>query len=102
MRRLIRRAAGWIGADRNPRRRPVDMCGSRLPRVFLLGFLVSAPLIAPAAGHLTHAAGLRQVRQEASWQQVNAVLLQPAPPAYYGYRSVATYWVAGRWRAPSG
>jgi hypothetical protein len=70
--------------------------------LFLLGFLVGVPLVAPAAGHFTHVAGVRQVRQESSWRQVSAVLLQSAPPTYYGYRSVATYWVAGRWRAPSG
>jgi CubicO group peptidase (beta-lactamase class C family) len=102
MRRLIRRAAGCIGADRNPLRRPVDRFESRLRLLLLLGFLVGVPLIAPAAGHLTHVTGLREVRQEASWRQVTAVLLQPAPPAYYGYRSVATYWVTGRWQAPSG
>jgi len=70
--------------------------------ILVLTFLVVAPLLAPAAGHQTEISGLRQVRQEASWRQVNAVLLRSAPPQYYGYGSMATFWVAARWRAPSG
>ncbi len=102
MRPLIRRAAGWIGADRNPLRRPMDRFEGALRVVLVLGFLIGGALIAPAAGHLTQLAGLRQVGREASWRQVKAVLLQPAPPRYYGYGSMTTYWVPGRWRAPSG
>ena len=102
MRLLIRRAARWIGADGNPLRRPVDRLESMLRLAFVLGFLIAAPLIAPATAHQAQAAGLRQVRQEASWRQVSAVLLRPAPPQFYGYGSMADYFVAGRWRSPSG
>lgn len=70
--------------------------------LLVIAFLICGPLIAPAAGHLTEADGLREVHREASWRQVDAVLLRPAPPQYYGYGSMATFWVAGRWRAPSG
>ena len=70
--------------------------------ILVLTFLIAAPLLAPAAGHQTEASGLRQVHHETSWRQVNAVLLRSAPPQYYGYGSMATFWVAARWRAPSG
>ena len=70
--------------------------------ILVLTFLIAAPLLAPAAGQLTEVSGLRQVHQEASWRQVDAVLLRSAPPQYYGYGSMATFWVAARWRAPSG
>jgi len=102
MRSLIRRAAGWIGADRSPLRRPMDRFEGALRVVLVVGFLIGAPLVATAAGHLTQLVGLRQVRQEASWRRVQAMLLRPAPPRYYGYGSMMTYRVPGRWRTPSG
>jgi multisubunit Na+/H+ antiporter MnhG subunit len=75
-------------------------CAVRL--ILILTFLIAAPLLAPAVGHQTEASGLRQVHQEASWRQVNAVLLRSSPPQRYGYGSMATFWVAARWPAPSG
>src|SRR6266704_4696698 len=69
MRSLTRRIAGWIGADGNPLRRPMDRFEGAVRLILVLGFLIAGPLVAPAAGHLTHAAGLRQVRREASWRQ---------------------------------
>jgi hypothetical protein len=69
---------------------------------FALGFLIAAPLVAPATAHLTQVAGLRQVQQEASWRQVSAVLLRSSPPRFYGYGAMTSYLVAGRWQAPSG
>src|SRR5262249_39613917 len=97
-----RRIAAWIGVDRNPLRRPIDRfeCAARL--LLILIFLVGAPLVAPAVNHVTWASGVQQVRRETSWSQVPAVLLRPAPGHFYGYGSVATFWVPGRWRAPSG
>lgn len=79
----------------------MDRFEGALRLVMLLGFLVAAPLVAPAAGHFAHVAGLRQVRQEAGWREVSAVLIDPAP-RYYGYGSMTTHWVAGRWRTPTG
>jgi len=80
----------------------VDKFESGLRFVLVLTFVFGAAILAPAAGHLATAAGLRQVRQESSWREVSAVLLRPPPPQFYGYGSMSTYWVAGRWRAPSG
>jgi hypothetical protein len=99
---LIRRFVRWIGVDRNPLRRRIDRFETAARLLLALAFLICAPLLAPAIGHLSQAAGLRQVQHEASWRQVNAVLLRPAPRQFYGYGSPATNWVTGRWRAPSG
>ncbi len=70
--------------------------------VLVLAFLIGAPMLAPAMRHVVEAAGLRQVHREASWRQVPAVLQRAAPPQFYGYGSMATFWVPGRWQAPSG
>ena len=99
---LIWRIAGWLGVDGNPLRRRIDRFEVALRVLLAIGFLVAAPLLAPVVGRITDVAGMKDVRQESSWRQVNAVLLRPAPPRYYGYGSMATYWVPARWRAPSG
>src|SRR5258708_11970727 len=101
-RSLIRRAAGWIGADGNPLRRRIDRAEIVLRAVLVVAFLVGSPLLAPVAGRLADAAGLREARQESAWRQGSAVLLRPPPPQFYDYRAMATYWVPGRWHAPSG
>jgi hypothetical protein len=102
MRPLIWRFARWMGADRNPLRRRVDRFESAVRLMLVVAFLVVSPLLAPAVGHLTEVSGLRQVHQETSWRQVSAVLLRPTPAQFYGYGSMSTFWVAARWRAPSG
>lgn len=99
---LIRRIARSIGADRNPLRRPIDRFESTLRLLLVLTFVICGPMLAPATAHLSEVAGMQEVQREASWRQVDAVLLRPAPSRYYGYGSMATFWVAGRWRAPSG
>lgn len=99
---LYLRIACWAGIDGNPLRRGVDKFETGLRFVFVLAFVLGAVLLAPAAGRMAEAAGVRQVRQEASWREVSAVLLRPPPPQFYGYGSMSTYWVAGRWRTPSG
>jgi hypothetical protein len=99
---LIRRIARSIGADRNPLRRPIDRFENAIRLLLVLAFVICGPLLAPAAAHLSQVAGLEEVQREASWRQVDAVLLHPAPSRFAGYGSMATFWVAGRWRAPSG
>lgn len=70
--------------------------------VLLLGFVTGALLLAPATHRLAEVSGLQQVHREASWRQVRAVLLRSAPQQIYSYGSMATFWVPGRWQAPSG
>jgi hypothetical protein len=99
---LRKRITRWIGADRNPLRRPIDRFESAVRVVLVLAFLISAPMLAPAARHLAEEAGVQQVHREASWRQVRAVLSRSAPPQFYGYGRLATFWIPGRWQAPSG
>jgi hypothetical protein len=80
----------------------VDKFESGLRFVLVITFVLTAVLLVPATGRMATAAGLRQVRQESTWREVSAVLLRPPPRQFYGYGSMSTYWVAGRWRAPDG
>jgi len=91
-----------VGADGNPLRRRIDKVEIAARIALAAAFLAAAPLLAPVVGHLTQVSGMRLVRQESSWRQVNAVLLRPAPQQYYGYGSMTTFWVPARWRAPDG
>lgn len=59
-------------------------------------------MLAGLTGRLTDASGMREVRQEQSWQRVNAVLLRSAPEPKYAYGTMTTFWVPGRWRTASG
>src|SRR5258708_6703090 len=70
--------------------------------MLVLAFVICGPVLAPATAQLSQVAGLAEVHREASWRHVDAVLLRPAPSRLSGYGSMATFWVAGRWRAPSG
>jgi len=99
---LIRRISRSIGIDRNPLRRPIDRFECALRLMLVLAFVICGPLLAPATAQLSQVAGLAEVHREASWRHVDAVLLRPAPSRLSGYGSMATFWVAGRWRAPSG
>lgn len=99
---LSKRITRWIGADGNPLRRPIDRFETGVRIVLILAFLTCAPMLAPATRHLSEASGLQQVHREASWRQVQAVLERSAPRQFYGYGSLATFWVSARWQAPSG
>jgi hypothetical protein len=99
---LRKRITRWIGADRNPLRRPIDRFESVVRIVLVLAFLIGAPLLGPATRHLADVTGFAQVHREVSWRQVQAVLERPAPRQFYGYGSMATFWVPGRWQGPSG
>jgi hypothetical protein len=70
--------------------------------MLVLAFLIAGPLLASAVGHNVNAAGLRQVRAERSWQQVNAILLKSAPQPMTAYGNSSTYWEHGRWTVPGG
>ena len=91
-----------LGTDGNPLRRGIDRAEIAARVLLAVAFFIAAPLLAPVVGHLTQVSGMRQVRQQDSWRQVNAVLLRPAPQQVYGYGATTTYWVPARWRAPDG
>jgi len=99
---LVRRCAGWLGADGNPLRRRMDRFEAAARVLLVAAFLVAVPLLVPAAGRDVYMAAMRQVRQQQSWREVNAVLLQSAPRQILGFGSMSTYWLPARWRAPDG
>ena len=99
---LAGRLACWLGTDGNPLRRRTDRIESALRLLLVLAFVAASPLLAGLAGRWAQAAGQRELRQQQSWQQVNAVLLRSVPQPFYSSGSMATYWVPGRWQAPSG
>jgi hypothetical protein len=69
--------------------------------ILVLAFFAVLPLVVPMAGQASHVSGMAEVKQERSWQPVNAVLLRHAPYRFYGYTTGAV-WVSGRWQAPGG
>lgn len=97
--RLRRIAVG----DDNPLRRYVDKLESAVGVSLVVTFLVVAPLLATfAIGHVG-AAGARQMRAEASWKQVPAVLTQSASAGLIGLDGEwDTSWVTAKWTAPDG
>jgi hypothetical protein len=88
--------------DRNPLRRRTDRIETAVRILLVLAFLIAGPMLAVSVGKLTYAAGLRQVKSDRSWQQVNAVLIRSTPLPYNSYGAMTTVWVPGRWRVPSG
>jgi hypothetical protein len=99
---LVRRAARWLGVDRNPLRRGTDRIESAVRIAFLLAFLICGPMLAGVAGAATHASSVHQVAADRSWRRVNAVLLASSPRQFSGYSPMLTTWVRGRWRTPAG
>jgi hypothetical protein len=102
MKPLGGRFARWLGADGSPLRRLTDRMESSARVLLVLLFLVGGPLLASMAGRWMQRAGQDEMRQQQSWRRVNALVLQSAPRPFYSYGSTSTYWVPGRWRAPSG
>lgn len=96
----IRRMAGWAGVDRNPLRRGIDRAERAAWLLLVLAFFAVMPVVVPMAGQASRVGGMAEVKQQQSWQQVNAVLLRHAPYRLYGYGASGTVWVAGRWRVP--
>ncbi|HXS61368.1 MAG TPA: hypothetical protein VN767_00740, partial [Streptosporangiaceae bacterium] len=101
-RRGSRRVVRFAGADGNPLRRGIDRMERALWILLLIGFLSAAPMLAPMAGRAAQSSSSGQVRNERSWREVRAVLLQRSPDHFYGYSSSEADWVRGRWRAPTG
>ena len=97
-----RRAVKLVGADGNPLRRGIDRMERAVWILLAIGFLAVAPMLAPMAGRAAQSTNSGQIRQEQSWREVKAVLLERAPDHYYGYSSSEAVWVRGRWRSPAG
>jgi len=90
-----------LGLDRNPLRRRTDRLQACIMAGLLAAFLTGAPLIALAAGGWVHTAGLREQREQRSWHQVPAVLLQTAPRAAFRHWSPGAR-VQAWWTPPGG
>jgi len=88
--------------DRNPLRRATDRAETVVLAVIVAAFLVGAPLAALVTGAWIHGMAQRaQLAQEASRQQVTAVVLSVTAPPAGGGEDLA--WQAqARWRAPDG
>jgi hypothetical protein len=95
--RLVRR---WR-FDRNPLRRGTDRVETAVLALLLAAFLAGAPFAALATGGWFHGmARQSQLAQEASRQEVTAVVLAVTTPAA---GSGALVWQAqARWQAPDG
>jgi hypothetical protein len=96
------RVAKLMGADGNPLRRGIDRLERAVWILLAAGFVASAPMLAPMAGRAAQSTGAGQVRNERSWREVKAVLLDRAPDHFGGYSSSEAVWVRGRWRSPGG
>jgi hypothetical protein len=96
------RVAKLAGADGNPLRRGIDRFEKAIWVLIATGFLVAAPLLVPMAGRAAASVSSGQVRQERTWREVKATLLQRAPDHYSGYGAAQAVWVHGRWQAPNG
>ena len=93
---LRKRITRWIGADRNPLRRPIDRFENVVRVVLVLAFLTGAPMLAPAAWHLAEVAGVQQVQREASWRQVAGRLVADGTAAVLRLREAGD--VLGAWQ----
>jgi hypothetical protein len=96
------RVAKLAGADGNPLRRGIDRMERAVWILLAVAFLTVAPTLAPMAGRAAQSASSAQVRNERSWREVDAVLLDRAPAHFSGYSSPQTVWVRGRWTSPAG
>jgi hypothetical protein len=96
----LRRLARKAGLDHSPLRRPVDRIESLLLAVLAVSCLVAAPVLAITVAHLSHQAGLRQVRAERSWHQVPATLLRDAVDAGGSSPGWNGASVPARWATP--
>ena len=94
------RAVCGLWPDRNPLRRTIDRVEAIITGALVAVFLAGAPLAAVAAGNAAYGAGSRTARaQQATWQQVPAVLAATAPAAGFRQDEVT---VPASWTAPDG
>lgn len=95
----------WIlGSRDNPLLRRVDRIEAAVLVGLIMLFVISAPVLAIVAAHLTDAAGMRELRAQSTLRRVFATVVNNAPRgrpvglAATGNPSL----VEARWRAPDG
>jgi hypothetical protein len=97
------RRSRMFGWDGNPVRRRIDRLEGYMVAGLIGVFLISAPVLAAVAGHLTSIAVARQEYAKAGWRQVPATVQRsgtgqqndsPGPEN--------TVWMRARWTAPDG
>jgi hypothetical protein len=90
-----------LGWDGNPLRRRIDRVEAAMVAGLIAVFLISAPMLAAAAGHLIGSAGMREQRAEVAWRLVPATL-QGSMPGQIPSGPADRIWVPARWTAPNG
>ena len=101
--RRLARLARWLGFDRNPLRRGTDRIEAALRLVLMIMLVAAVPAAAVITGQRTDHSALNWAHaQQAADHQINAVLLQQAPPTGSPdpYTSVQTAWALARWQPP--
>lgn len=101
----------WLGRfvrgrrpDHNPLRRASDLVETALIAVLVIAFAVGVPFAARESAAWGHARAHRaQLEQQASWQQVTALLLETAPGTMGGgWGGPIDPETRARWTAPDG
>jgi hypothetical protein len=87
-----------LGLDGNSLRRRSDRIAAYGTVGLLVVFLVVAPILAICAGHWAYRWSMSQQKDQRSWREVTAVLLQKAPvdPGF----DVNGSWTPARWTPP--
>jgi hypothetical protein len=93
--------AGRLGLDGNSLRRRSDRIAAFAAVGLLVVFLVAAPIVTIFAGHWAYRWSMSQQRDQRSWREVTAVLLQKAPDQPGGFDASGA-WTVARWTPPGG
>jgi hypothetical protein len=101
------RVSWTLRAWRSPLRRRVDRIEAAVLCVLAVLFLIIAPLLATWAARVGDAAGLREMRADASLRRVHATLLENASagqpvPAGWAVPDGSGSLVRAKWDSPSG
>ena len=90
-----------LGWDRNPLRRRSDRVEAAMVAGLIAVFLISAPVLAAAAGHWTGSAGMREQRAQVAWRLVPATI-QGSAQGQISSGAAGRVWMPARWTAPDG
>ena len=95
------RAARRLGFDRNPLRRRSDLIEAWLLPAMIVVFLIAGPILAGLAGGWVRAANAALQHEQASWHQVQATLVQPAPGPMMSDSGMNSWlvWTQAKWTA---